>query len=105
MPVRVGSLSSTAGHEPAPNDLLHLDVHFGKVRSGGRQIYLTDLGTVTSSWFEPNDADLVALHLVNYIRKSVPRPSPAVVEMLERLGPTADRWNGFYGRLMGRSGQ
>jgi len=30
----------------------------------------------------------------------VPEASPAVAEMLERLGPTADRWNGFYARLV-----
>ena len=40
------------------------------------------------------------MHLVNYIRKSVPEPSPAVAKMLERLGPTADRWNDFYRRLL-----
>lgn len=99
-------------------DLLHLDVHFGNIRSDGERVYLADFGLATSPRFElddaervfarehaDHDAELVALHLVNYIRKSVPHPSPVVAEMLERLGPTADRWNDFYERLMGRSGQ
>jgi hypothetical protein len=99
-------------------ELIHLDVHFGNIRSDGERIYLADFGLATSQRFDldaderefarrhvDHDAELVALHLVNYIRKSVPEPSPAVAEMLERLGPTAAKWNDFYGRLMGRSGQ
>lgn len=93
-------------------DLLHFDVHFGNIRSDGSRLYLVDFGLATSPRFKldadeqefarrhsDHDAELVALHLVNYIRKSVADPSPAVVEMLERLGPTADRWNDFYRRL------
>ncbi|MEU0885754.1 serine/threonine protein phosphatase [Lentzea sp. NPDC005914] len=94
-------------------DLLHLDVHFGNIRSDGSLVHLVDFGLATSPRFalDPaerdfvarhggHDAELVAVHLVNYIRKSVPEVSPAVAEMLERLRPTADRWNAFYARLV-----
>ncbi|MFI6100116.1 serine/threonine protein phosphatase [Lentzea sp. NPDC051213] len=100
------------------HDLLHLDVHFGNIRSDGSRVYLVDFGLATSPKFaldaeerefarqhEGHDAELVALHLVNYIEKSVSEPSPAVAEMRERLGPTAATWNDFYRRLMTQSVQ
>lgn len=96
-------------------DLLHLDVHFGNIRSDGSRVHLVDFGLATSPRFDldpaerefvrrhaDHDAELVALHLVNYITKEIPEPSPAVAEMLERLGPTAAKWNDFYRRLMNR---
>ncbi|NKE58653.1 serine/threonine protein phosphatase [Lentzea sp. PSKA42] len=96
-------------------DLLHLDVHFGNIRSDGERVYLADFGLATSPRFDldaaehefarrhaGHDAELVALHLVNHITKAIPDPSPAVAEMLERLGPTAAKWNDFYRRLMGQ---
>lgn len=93
--------------------LLHLDIHFGNIRTDGERVYLVDFGLATSPRFElddderefvrrhaGHDAELVALHLVNHIEKAVPDPSPAVAEMLGRLGPAAAEWNDFYGRLM-----
>lgn len=99
-------------------DLLHLDVHFGNIRPDGERVYLVDFGLATSPRFSlddaehefarehaGHDAELVSLHLVDYIEKSVPERSPAVGEMLERLGPTAAVTGALYRRLMGQPGQ
>ena len=51
-----------------------------------------------------HDAELVALHLVNFLERAG-ELTPAAAEMLERLGPTAARLNEFYERLMAQSGQ
>ncbi len=98
-------------------DLLHLDVHFGNIRSDGSRLYLADFGLATSPRFElsdeelafaeehtAHDAELVALHLVNFLERAG-ELTRAAAEMLERLGPTAARLNEFYERLMAQSGQ
>jgi hypothetical protein len=62
------------------HELLHMDGHFGNLRSDGDQIYLTDFGLATSPRFElsdaerdfadrhaGHDADYAAMRLVNWL--------------------------------------
>ncbi|MFC6094414.1 serine/threonine protein phosphatase [Saccharothrix lopnurensis] len=64
--------------------LLHLDGHFGNVRTDGERLYLTDFGLATSPRFElsaaerefvrrnaGHDADYAAMRLVNWLVTSV----------------------------------
>ncbi len=61
-------------------ELLHMDGHFGNMRSDGERIYLSDFGLVTSPHFElssterafaerhaTHDADYAAMRLVNWL--------------------------------------
>ncbi|MET9632315.1 serine/threonine protein phosphatase [Lentzea sp. NPDC006480] len=91
--------------------LLHLDIHFGNIRTDGSRVYLADFGLATSPRFDldpverefarvhaGHDAELVAVHLVNYLKEA----GVAESELLTRLEPTAARLNAFYARLMGQ---
>lgn len=62
------------------HELLHMDGHFGNIRSDGERIYLTDFGLATSPRFDLSsaerdfverhatyDADYAAMRLVNWI--------------------------------------
>ncbi|MEV6847473.1 serine/threonine protein phosphatase [Actinoplanes sp. NPDC051411] len=73
------------------HELLHMDGHFGNMRSDGHRIYLTDFGLATSPRFElsaperefaarhaGHDADYAAMRLVNWIvtrLRNVPVPT------------------------------
>ncbi|MFE9750484.1 serine/threonine protein phosphatase [Saccharothrix saharensis] len=61
-------------------DLLHMDGHFGNLRTDGERLYLTDFGLVTSPAFDlsaderdfvrrnaAHDADYAAMRLVNWL--------------------------------------
>ncbi|MGQ4615603.1 serine/threonine protein phosphatase [Nocardia sp. R7R-8] len=61
-------------------DLLHMDGHFGNMRTDGQQIYLSDFGLATSPHFDlsaaerdfaerhtTHDADYAAMRLVNWL--------------------------------------
>jgi hypothetical protein len=96
------------------HELLHMDGHFGNLRSDGEQIYLTDFGLATSPRFElsdaerdfagrnaGHDADYAAMRLVNWLVTrlyGVPRESFAARNELVRRcaegdippGPAAD---------------
>jgi len=82
------------------HQLLHMDGHFGNMRSDGRRIYLTDFGLATSPLFDlseaehefaarhaTHDADYAAMSLVNWlvtrVRKVPLRPAGAPVERNE----------------------
>jgi hypothetical protein len=119
--------------------LLHMDAHFDNFRTDGERIYLTDFGLATSPRFDlsaaerefvarhaGHDADLTALHLVNwlvmtacgvpvpatggpaerneYVRRCAagdipPDVPPPVARVLRRHAATAARLNAFYWRL------
>ncbi|MFJ6673904.1 serine/threonine protein phosphatase [Actinosynnema sp. NPDC091369] len=62
------------------HDLLHMDGHFGNMRTDGERLYLTDFGLVTSPAFDlsdaerdfvrrnaAHDADYAAMRLVNWL--------------------------------------
>ncbi|MFD4428286.1 serine/threonine protein phosphatase [Nocardia sp. NPDC058497] len=64
----------------ADRELLHMDGHFGNVRSDGERIYLSDFGLATSPRFDlstaerdfaarhaTHDADYAAMRLVNWL--------------------------------------
>ncbi|MFE7723126.1 serine/threonine protein phosphatase [Nocardia rhizosphaerihabitans] len=64
----------------ADRELLHMDGHFGNLRSDGERIYLSDFGLATSPHFElstaerdfaerhaTHDADYAAMRLVNWL--------------------------------------
>jgi hypothetical protein len=66
------------------NDLLHMDGHFGNLRSDGERLYLTDFGLATSPRFElspaerefagrnaTHDAQYAAMRLVNWLVTAV----------------------------------
>jgi hypothetical protein len=73
------------------HELLHMDGHFGNMRSDGDRIYLTDFGLATSPRFElsaperefaarhaGHDADYAAMRLVNWLvtrLRNVPVPA------------------------------
>jgi hypothetical protein len=73
------------------HELLHMDGHFGNMRSDGHRIYLTDFGLATSPRFElsaperefaarhaGHDADYAAMRLVNWLvtrLRNVPVPT------------------------------
>jgi hypothetical protein len=78
------------------HELLHMDGHFGNIRTDGERLYLTDFGLVTSPRFDlspaehdfvrrnaTHDADYAAMRLVNWLVTTVcgvetPADSPPV---------------------------
>ncbi|MFI9011142.1 serine/threonine protein phosphatase [Actinosynnema sp. NPDC053489] len=65
-------------------ELLHMDAHFGNLRTDGERLYLTDFGLVTSPTFDlspaerdfvrrnaTHDADYAAMRLVNWLVTAV----------------------------------